>query len=127
MLIVFALVKESNRVLLIQERKIMFFTAAQDHIQSEFHTGWPAGPILDITGCDDRTQSSALRFKNIIFVRNVENSICLEGASKQNALFSKKCPPPKKRTHAFTAWNRPWRVWAPKKMSPKTKKLNRWH
>ena len=96
MLIVFALVKESNRVLLIQERKIMFFTAAQDHIQSEFHTGWPAGPILDITGCDDRTQSSALRFKKIIFVRNVENSICLEGASKQNALFSKKCPPPKK-------------------------------
>ena len=35
----------------------------------------------------------------------VKNNICLEGARKQNALFSKLCP--KRRTHASNVCNRP--------------------
>ena len=48
-------------------------------------------------GCEYCAQSSALSFeKNILEM--VENDICLESESKQNALFKKMCP--KKRTHA---------------------------
>ena len=65
----------------------------------QFHQGL----FQTFIGCDYYTKSSALSFEKIFLLEIVKNSICLVGASKQNALFSKMYP--KKRTHIPNVWN----------------------
>ena len=55
----------------------------------------PTGPILDIYLVQLSIAPNLVPWflKKIFLLEMVKNDICLVGASKQNALFSKKCAP----------------------------------